>query len=154
MELRQQLEAIAQRNGTLGLRVFFRDPVPQSVLLSYTSSADIGIVPYPPIDLNSRYCTPNKLFEFIVAGLPILANDLPELRTFVHDNGFGQVHPLDGPAETARAIEMMFASDLEVYRRRLAERRHEFVWNVQGEKLVSLYRRFAVQVDESIAEAA
>jgi glycosyltransferase involved in cell wall biosynthesis len=153
-DVRQTLESIAAADGTTGCRVFFHDPVPHSVLLSYTECAEVGIIPYPPIDLNSIYCTPNKLFEFIVAGLPILANDLPELRKFVSDNGFGQVHELDGPAKTARAIEVMFASDLEGYRQRLAARRHEFVWDVQGEKLVSLYRSLTVQPEENVAEAA
>jgi glycosyltransferase involved in cell wall biosynthesis len=149
-----KLKRIASSDGTLGRRVFFRDAVPQTELLHYTGGAEVGIIPYQSIDLNSRYCTPNKLFDFIVAGLPILANDLPELRKFVHENGFGQVHPLDGPAETARGIEAMFASDLDVYRQRLAARRHEFVWDVQGEKLVSLYRSLTVQPEKSIAEAA
>jgi glycosyltransferase involved in cell wall biosynthesis len=153
-EMRRKLERIASANGTLGQRVFFRDAVPQTELLHYTGGAEVGIIPYPPVDLNSRFCTPNKLFDFIVAGLPILATDLPELRKFVHDNGFGQVHPLDGPAETARAIEAIFAADLEVYRHRLRARRHEFIWDMQGEKLVSLYRSLTAQPAENIAEAA
>jgi glycosyltransferase involved in cell wall biosynthesis/SAM-dependent methyltransferase len=139
-ERREALEAIAREAGTLGRRVLFRDPVPQAILLSYTEGADVGIVPYPAVDLNSRYCTPNKLFEFIVAGVPILANDLPELRKFVHDTGFGQVHPLDGPASFASAIDAMFRSDLKPYCDRLAMRRHEFTWEAQGKKLVGLYR--------------
>jgi glycosyltransferase involved in cell wall biosynthesis len=149
-----KLKRIASSDGTLGRRVFFRDAVPQTELLHYTGGAEVGIIPYQSIDLNSRYCTPNKLFDFIVAGLPILANDLPELRKFVHETGFGQVHPLNGPAETARGIEVMFASDLDVYRQRLAARRHEFVWDVQGEKLVALYRSLTAQPEEDIAEAA
>ena len=48
----------------------------------------------------------------------------------------------------------MFASDLEGYRKCLAARRHEFVWDVQGEKLVSLYRSLTVQPEENVAEAA
>jgi hypothetical protein len=48
----------------------------------------------------------------------------------------------------------MFASDLDVYRQRLAARRHEFVWDVQGEKLVALYRSLTAQPEENIAEAA
>ena len=145
-ERRDALEAIAREGGTLGRRVLFRDPVPPRVLLSYTAGADVGIVPYPAGDLNSRYCTPNKLFEFIVAGIPILANDLPELRKFVHDTGFGQVHRLDGPASIASAIDAMFRSDLQPFRDRLAARRHEFTWEAQGRKLVGLYRALAPEM--------
>jgi glycosyltransferase involved in cell wall biosynthesis len=142
---REDLEAIAREDGTLGRRVLFHDAVPQEVLLSYTSGAEIGIVPYPAVDLNSRYCAPNKLFEFIVAGVPILANDLPELRKFVHDTGFGQVYQLEGSAAIARAIDLMFRSDLQPYRERLAARRQEFTWAAQGEKLVALYEPLAAE---------
>ena len=68
VEKRPELSEIAAGAGTLGSRVFFLlDAVDQRQLLEFTASADIGIIPYPPIDLNSRLCTPNKLFEFIVA---------------------------------------------------------------------------------------
>jgi len=121
-------------------RVHFLEAVRQDVLLSWTASADVGIIPYPPIDLNSRLCTPNKLFEFIVAGLPILANDLPELRRFVAENGFGENHPMDDPAMMALAIDNFFCGDLQSYRAALQRRGAEFVWEVQGRRLVDLYR--------------
>lgn len=133
------MQAIAAADGTLDSRVFFLDAVDQSELLEHTASADIGVIPYPPIDLNSRLCTPNKLFEYIVAGLPILANDLPELRRFVHDNGFGEVHALDDPAAIAIAIDRMFASDLEGYRSRLDQGSNEFAWERQAETIRALY---------------
>jgi glycosyltransferase involved in cell wall biosynthesis len=50
--LRETLQAIARDAGTLGSRVRFRDAVPQHALLAYTSGADVGIVPYPAVDLN------------------------------------------------------------------------------------------------------
>ena len=153
-ERRAALEGIARDGGTLGQRVLFHDPVPQGVLLSYTADAEVGIVPYPAVDLNSRYCTPNKLFEFIVAGVPILANDLPELRKFVHDTGFGQVHPFDGPNAIAGAIDAMFRSDLRPYRERLTARRHEFTWQAQGRKLVTLYQPLGLAGDRAAGEPA
>lgn len=135
-------DELCQMAGDLHLldrRVYFLDPVRQDVLLSWTASADIGIIPYPPVDLNSRLCTPNKLFEFIVAELPILANDLLELRRFVTGNGFGQNHPMQDPAALAAAIDQMCATDLSPYRSALRRRAAEFVWDIQGSKLIDLY---------------
>src|SRR5262249_27506804 len=140
--LRSWLIDLAASAGTLGKKVFVIDAVPQNVLLDYTASADVGIIPYPPVDMNSRLCTPNKLFEYIVAGLPILANDLPELRRFVADNRFGQVHTLGTAREIARAIDRMLASDLDPYREELTRRCHEFTWARQGEHIASLYAGF------------
>jgi glycosyltransferase involved in cell wall biosynthesis/SAM-dependent methyltransferase len=153
--LREALEAIARESGEIERRVQFCDAVPQRELLAYTAGADVGIVPYPAVDLNSRYCTPNKLFEYIVAGVPILANDLPELRKFVQDNGFGQVHSLEGPAAIAAAIDAIFRCDLRPYRDRLAARRDEFAWEAQAKRLVELYRPLAArQRDKTLLAAS
>jgi glycosyltransferase involved in cell wall biosynthesis len=134
------LRRIATELGLLGRRVHFLEPVRQDVLLTWVASADAGIIPYPPIDLNSRLCTPNKLFELIVAAVPILANDLPELRRFVSQNGFGENRPMDDPAAMAKAIDSFFSSNLEAFRDALQKRAAEFVWEVQGRRLVELYR--------------
>ena len=58
--------------------------VPQKELLDYTAGADFGIIPYPAIDLNTKYCTPNKMFEFVSAEIPIIANkDLITVANFL-----------------------------------------------------------------------
>jgi hypothetical protein len=67
------------------------------------------------------------------------------LRKFVHDNGFGQVHPLEGSAAIAAAIDAMFRCDLQPYRGRMSARRSEFTWATQGKKLVSLYGPLATR---------
>jgi len=134
------LRRIATELDLLGRRVHFLEPVRQDVLLTWVASADAGIIPYPPIDLNSRLCTPNKLFELIVAAVPILANDLPELLRFVSQNGFGENRPMDDPAAMAKAIESFLSSNLEAFRDALQRRAAEFVWEVQGRRLVELYR--------------
>lgn len=64
-------------------RVRFLDPVPPDALLPVTASADIGITLLEDTCLNHRFALPNKLFEYLMAGLPILASDLPEIRGVV-----------------------------------------------------------------------
>lgn len=127
------LQKLAGRLGLLGRRVHFLPAVPQSELLQHSASADVGIIPYPHIDLNSYYCTPNKLFEFIQAGLPILANDSPELRRFVAEPGFGLVSPMHDAPQIARAIDRAMASGCHAESRgNLVKRRHEFTWQRHG----------------------
>ena len=138
---RDELQEIARELGLLGNRIHFLDPVSQDELLSWTAGADVGIIPYPPIDLNSRLCTPNKLFEFIVAEVPILANDLPELRRFVVENGFGIARSMHNPPAIAAAIDEMMSIDPSAWWAALRARSAEFVWDRQGEEVVRLYRR-------------
>jgi glycosyltransferase involved in cell wall biosynthesis len=80
--LLRSLQKMAQQEGLAG-RVYFHAAVPQNELLELTAAADAGVIPYQATCLNNHYCTPNKLFEFIAAGLPILATDLPEIRRLV-----------------------------------------------------------------------
>jgi glycosyltransferase involved in cell wall biosynthesis/SAM-dependent methyltransferase len=137
--IRQQLLKIARDFGLLDRRVFFHEAVPPGELLRYTAAADAGIIPYPHVDLNSTLCSPNKLFEYIVAELPILANDSPELRRFVGDQGVGIVYPMRDAGEIAAAIDTFFNHDLGAFRKRLREISSHFVWSIQGKKLVELY---------------
>ena len=134
------LVALAGERGVLGRSVFFHPSVKQSELLSYTASADVGLIPYTPVDWNTKYCTPNKLYEFIVAELPILANRLPELTRFVAGQGIGINLPMGEPHEIAAAVDAMFASDIGNFRTRLREISPRFVWqNHEGPKIVGIY---------------
>jgi glycosyltransferase involved in cell wall biosynthesis len=127
------LKRKAERKGLLNKRIYFLKAVPQSELLQHSASADIGIIPYPHVDLNSYYCTPNKLFEFIQAGLPILANDSPELRRFVQREGFGMVSPMHSSQQIAYAIDKAFAELMSsAWKQQLMEHRSAFTWKVQS----------------------
>jgi glycosyltransferase involved in cell wall biosynthesis len=135
----------ANKLGLLGRSVFFHPAVRQSELLSYTVSADAGLIPYTPVDWNTKFCTPNKLYEFIVAELPILANDLPELIRFVGNQGIGVNHPMSCAEEVAYAIESFFGNDVRQYRMRLREVSSRFVWqNHEGPRVVELYEAMAL----------
>ncbi len=136
------LVSLARRSGLLNQRIFFRDAVSQAQLLTYTASANAGIIPYVAAnELNNYYCTPNKLFEFIVAGLPILASDLPELNRFVSGQQVGLNRPLTTAAEMAQAIDAFFQMDLASFRQRAAALSPEFVWDIEGKKIVQIYQR-------------
>jgi glycosyltransferase involved in cell wall biosynthesis len=122
-------------------RVHFLEPVPQDELLKWTASADVGIIPYPPIDLNHRLCSPNKLFEFIQAGLPILANDLPFLRQLIDGEQIGMVAPLSSPSEFRAAIASVFQDSerLARWRARLAAIRQRYSWHRESQRLLAIY---------------
>lgn len=138
--LSDRLQRLALRLG-MEKRVHFHAAVPQQRLLEITASADAGIIPYQAICLNNYYCTPNKLFEFIAAGLPILASDLPELRRLVVGNAIGTVASLSRPAQLGAAIEHFFGDPdrLQAWREKLASVRDELSWQREGERLQQIY---------------
>lgn len=134
-------ETLAREAGA-GDRVHILPAVPWDELLLWSASADVGIIPYQPVDLNHENCSPNKLFEFIAARLPILANDLKYLKLVVEGEGFGLVRRLDTPKDMAAAINEMFdaqAQHIQRARRAMDERGAAWEWPVEAEKLLQLY---------------
>lgn len=139
----QMLEQLAQAEN-LSNRVHFMEAVPQDELLFWTASADAGIIPYQPVDLNHYYCSPNKLFEFIQAELPIIANDLPFLRRVIAGEGFGLVRPLADVASFAGAIREMFEPQLggpHRFKANLQNKKSKYNWPVDAAKLLDIYAR-------------
>ena len=142
-EARPELEGISHNLGIDG-QVHFMDAVSQDVLLSWTASADAGIVPYQAVDINNYYSSPNKLFEFIQAGLPIIANDLPFLRNMVEGEGFGIVAKLTDVEDYAAVISRAFSEEgrlLKEFRSTLMASRHKFSWAEEEAKLIAIYDR-------------
>ena len=72
-------------------RVYLPGKVNLEDLLTYSSSADIGVVLTEDSCLNHHFSLPNKLFEYIQAGLPILGSDLPEIARVILENDLGEV---------------------------------------------------------------
>lgn len=139
---RKSLSAIAQKNKTTS-QVHFLDAVPQDQLLRYSASADLGVIPYQSTCLNNHLCTPNKLFEFIAAGVPILASDLPELRRIVVDNDIGMVADFSNPSRAADAISAAFVDKgtLQRWKANVLAVQSRLNWHVEGEKFVTHFEK-------------
>lgn len=68
-------------------------PVPYSELTAWTAGGTLGIIPYEPTGLNHLHCTPNKLWEYPAAGVPVLATALPEMARLIQDWKMGFLLP-------------------------------------------------------------
>jgi glycosyltransferase involved in cell wall biosynthesis len=141
----EDLRAISTEQGTDDGRVIFVGRVEQDDLARLTPSADLGVIPYHGIDLNNQYASPNKLFEFLAAGLPFVCNDLPYLRTIIDTYGCGIVVDLAEPESAAQAILAQLDDFESLQRLKLAANAAAQVlnWEVEGRKLIALYRRIA-----------
>lgn len=116
--------------------------VDPGILLSYTASADIGLHLIQDTCLNHHLCLPNKLFEYIMAGLPVVASNVPEMRKVVEGARVGVcVDASDPPTILAAVVraDAMRGRDLEG---RLDEVARAYCWEVQEERLVGAYRNF------------
>jgi len=130
-------------------KVFFLEAVSQGELLEHSASADLGVIPYEPIDLNTRFCTPNKFFEFIQAGLPVLAEKrLEELKLFVEREEVGFLRDLSTPGSIAAAVNEICSQSASLVRakERCGAIAGRYSWDEEG-------ARFAAMVENIIAGA-
>ena len=112
----------------------------QEELLSYSASADIGVIPYSPSrDLNSKYASPNKLYEFIAAGLPIIANELMFVRTIVENEGFGKIVDMSSAEKIAEGLRSINSEKLTQYKNNLLDKRVKYLWESEKKYLIQLY---------------
>ena len=142
--LRDPLRRVAERR--LG-RLFVLDAVPQSELLEWTASADLTYVGQPPRTLNWRLNLPNKLFESLMAGVPVLVGERTEHCRLMSAESVGRCCDVESPAAIARtAAEMLQASPREraaLRARCRAIALERYSWERQQQGLVELYRRLA-----------
>ena len=85
----------------------FKGAVPPAELHGYTCSADVGVTLLEDTCLNHRYALPNKLFEYLMAGIPVLASDLPECGGLVEDYAVGRVVYPDDPKAIGQVLQEM-----------------------------------------------
>ena len=131
-------------------RVHVLAAVPPDVLIDWVRDADVAVMPIRDSTLNHRLSTPNKLFEALAAGVPIVAADLPEMHRIVMDDPAGPLglvcDPTD-PASIAGAIASLLgrpAADRAALRERCrTAARDRWNWETESARLVALYADLA-----------
>jgi glycosyltransferase involved in cell wall biosynthesis len=139
---RPTLEETVRRRG-LDDRVYFFGPIPNDELLYYTASADVGLCVIRGRSLSYRWSMPNKLFEYMMAGIPIVASDFEEMGRVVREEGVGTVCDPDDPASIAAAVRAIVDDPEAEARFRAATRVAigRYNWDEEEKKLLALYRR-------------
>ncbi len=120
--------------------IFFHPAVAPSIVLEYTTSADFGIHMIQNSCLNHYYCMPNKLFEYAMAGLPVIVSDMKEMRGFVEKYDMGIVVEEENSEAISDAIDKILTLDineLKVNARKFAE---ENAWEIQEKKMIEVYK--------------
>src|SRR5579885_1309769 len=139
----RQLEALIAEEGVAD-RVKIVPPVPYTELLEWTVSADIGLLIYPPdYSANIKMCLPNKLFEYLMAGLPVLTSPLEAVTDLIKAYNIGQVVSSPDPRHVAEAINEMLKDDNELTcmkHNALDAVKQELLWEKESQQLIDLYR--------------
>jgi len=141
-ECQEQLEGLIEELK-VGERVKIKGAVPYAELLSWTTGADIGLSLFSPDEsLSIRYCLPNKLFEYLMAGLPVLSTPLDAVVDLLREYDMGMVVNSLSPEVVGPAINAMLADDAgraRMRRNALKAARQTLNWEVERHSLLNLY---------------
>jgi glycosyltransferase involved in cell wall biosynthesis len=139
--LESRLPAMIAEHG-LADRVRLLPPVPPGELLDWVAAADIAAMPIQASTLNHRLTTPNKLFEAMAAGVPVVASDLPGMSRIIEETGCGLTCDPADPSSIAAAIRRIVDDPTAAERMSaagLAAASGTYSWTGQVEKLAAEY---------------
>lgn len=107
------------------------------------TQADLGIALITTSDaLSYKYSLPNKFFEYIAAGLPILCSRAPEMANLVDKYGLGLSCDETDPKAIARGIEHILSpQNYKGYKQNVLEAQIELSWENEEKKLIQLYKQ-------------
>lgn len=139
----ERLRGLAAEHGVSD-RVHFLGPRPFGELARTAAAAGAGLVPIKPLNINLRLGDTNKIHDYLMGGLPVVASDLPEIRRIAlrGDPPVGELFEAESPASLAAAVQRMFA-DEELYAARRREARRlaleEINWESVSPRLTAIY---------------
>ena len=115
-------------------------------ILEWTASADVALIPLPPISANQRASTPNKFWEAIGSGTPVVVGPgLPVMASLVDGLGLGVVARSLAPDDLAAAIRAVLdvsPEEADARRRRIAQiAREQFAWPIAARRYRELVDR-------------
>jgi glycosyltransferase involved in cell wall biosynthesis len=134
---RPVLEDLVERRG-LTDKVKFFGPIPNNELISYSASADVGLSNIVNSSVSYYTTLPNKLFEYAMAGIPVIGSDSPQIGRIVAEESMGEVCDPEDPQAIAAAITSIL-SDPGRYKAGLKHAAERYNWAVEQQRLLDLY---------------
>jgi len=135
-EQKQNYIRLSEQLG-VNKRVHFLGTIPQDKLINYTTGADIGLALIENISKSYYYALPNKLFEYIMAGLPVISSNLPQMKNIVESYEVGEVVELEKGNNLTETITELLSNKekLKMYRENSHKAADELNWQKEYEKV-------------------
>jgi glycosyltransferase involved in cell wall biosynthesis len=135
--LKDELEELV-RTLNLSEKVFFHDQVPSDELIYYTRQAHIGLVMYEKVSKNNYYSTPNKIFEYIQAGIPAVSSNHPGKSVIIDEYKTGVLaeETVDGIVKGINEV----VNNYRYYQQNCLNAGKVLTWEDESKKLIELYK--------------
>lgn len=121
--------------------ITFIDKIPATELRHYTANADLGVTIDKDTNMNYHFSLPNKLFDYLHAGIPVLASRLPEIENIVTTYQVGVFIENHHPKHIAETIEhFLNSAQYLVYRANTKKAAQENNWNAEEKNWLGLIK--------------
>jgi glycosyltransferase involved in cell wall biosynthesis len=140
------IKALKDQAKQLKLKnVMFIPRLPVDELCQFTMNTDLGLTIDKDTNLNYRYSLPNKLFDYIHAGIPILASRLVEIKKIIDDFKVGETIASHDPKHIASRITEMLMDErkLFAYKENCKFAAKELCWEKEEKILIEVYKQYA-----------
>ena len=137
-DLEEELKENVKKKN-LQSKVFFVGRVPFEKLKSITAKFDLGLSFEEDTCLAYRFSLPNKVFDYIHAGVPVLTSNLPDVSRFVKENNVGEVLDSRGPKNVALQIKKVLQRK-EFYDNYIDIAKNKFCWEHEGLKIIQVFK--------------
>ena len=134
------LENLIQKISKEYKNIYFHKAVSPDVLLDYTSSVDFGISTIEDTCLSYRYCLPNKMFEYLMAGIPVIVSNLYEMKRLVESNMVGTVAKENTSDVLKEAIKEAVKLDKVELKINIQKVKAIYNWEEQEKILLDVYK--------------
>jgi glycosyltransferase involved in cell wall biosynthesis len=139
------LPALKQKVDNLRLsgRIKFFPKMPWKDMMRYTLTADAGLCIEKDTNLNYRFSLPNKLFDYISAGKPVIASGLPEVKKIIEGHDCGVLMPAVTPEEISKAIIMLRDNRtlLNKLTQNAVNASEKLNWETESKRVIDYYNR-------------
>lgn len=133
--LESEIKAASEQSSN----IFYHPAVSPDIVLEFTASADVGISLIENTCLCDYYCMPNKLFEYLMAGLPVIVSNMPDMAKFVNQNQVGAVAKNETAQSLNDSIDLLFTTDFSTIKSNAVLAREKYSWESQEKKLTKVY---------------
>jgi glycosyltransferase involved in cell wall biosynthesis len=134
------LQAMVRELG-VGDRVALSPAVPYGDVIRSASLADIGVIPWTLDQPQKQISLPNKLFEYLMAGLAVVATAPSEASRLVESRGAGLGYAPATPGALAQALASLTSERLRALRQGAMTAREELSWEHESQVLRDLWLR-------------
>lgn len=118
-------------------RIIFVGTVDQKELINYTAGGDVGLSLIENISISYYHALPNKLFEYIMAGLPVLCSDLPQMKAIIEKYNVGESINIEDEENIFSTLDKWYENPslLDFYKINCATAAKELNWQEEYKRV-------------------